>query len=62
MQINLLHEVLNCVLNYKFINLIKNYFDNKTLQDKLLWLYHNFAREVFLPQIINTKKRTKTAC
>ena len=59
MQINLLHKVLNYVLNYKFINLNKNYFDNKILDDKLLCTYHNFTIVVFLPQITNTKKHTK---
>ena len=58
---NLSHKVLNFVLNYKFNNLNTNYFVNKVLQNKLLCIYHNFAREVFLPQK-NTKKHTKTAC
>ena len=40
MQINLLRKVLNFVVNYKFINLNKNYFDNKILQDKLFNVYH----------------------
>ena len=62
MQINLIHKVLNFVLNYEFINLNQNYFDSKILKDKLLFMYHNFTKEVFLPQIINTKKHTKTAC
>ena len=62
MQINLIHKVLIFVLNYEFVNLNQNYFDNKILQNKLLFMYHNFTREVFLSQIINTKKHTKTAC
>ena len=62
MQVNLLHKVLNLVLNYKLINLNKNYFDHKILQDKLWYIYHKFNMEVSLPQIIITKKRTKTAC
>ena len=62
MQINLIHKVLIFVLNYEIVNLNQNYFDNKILQNKLLFMYHNFTREVFLPQIINTKKHTKTAC
>ena len=65
MQINLLHKVLNFVLNYKFINSNKNYFDHKILQDKLWYIYHKhqkFNMEVSLPQIINTKNNTKTAC
>ena len=37
---NLLHKVHNFVLNYKFRNLNENYFDNKILQDKLLYIYH----------------------
>ena len=64
MQEKLLHKVHNFVLNYKFINLNENYFDNNILQDKLLYIYHNHHKlnmEVFLPQIINTKKHTKTA-
>ena len=44
---NLLHKVHNFVLNYKFRDLNENYFDNKILQDKILCIYHNFAREVF---------------
>ena len=60
MEINLIHKVLNFVLNHEFFNLNQNYFDNKILQDKLLLMYHNFTREVFLPQIINTKIITKT--
>ena len=51
---NMLHKVHNFALNYKFINLNENYFDNKIVQNKLLFMYHNFTREVFLPQIINT--------
>ena len=31
------------------------------IKDKLLSIYHNFTMEVSLPQIINTKKHTKTA-
>ena len=65
MQINLLLKVLNFVLNYKFICLNNNHFDYKILQDKLLYIYHNhdkFNMEVSLPQIINTKMHTKTAC
>ena len=62
MQINLLHKVLNFVLNYKIINFNKNYIAYKILQDKLLCIYHNFVSSLFLPQIINTKKHTKTAC
>ena len=61
MQINLLHKVLNFVLNYKPINLNKNYFDNKIIQDKLLCIYHNFTMKVSLQQFIITKKHTKTA-
>ena len=52
MQINLLHKVLNFVLNNKFIILNKNYFCNKILQDKLLYIHRK--TEVPLPQIINT--------
>ena len=37
---NLLHKVHNFVLNYKFRNLNENYFENKILQDKLLYIYH----------------------
>ena len=65
MQINLLHKVLNFVLNYKFINLNKIYFDHKILQDKIWYIYHKhhkFNIEVSLPEIIITKKHTKTAC
>ena len=62
MQINLLHKVLKFVLNYKLINLNKNYFYHKILQDKLWYIFHNFNMEVPLPQIIITKKQTKTAC
>ena len=65
MHINLLHKVLNLVLNYKFINLNKNYFDHKFLHDKLWYFYHKHLKldiEVSLPQIIITKKHTKTAC
>ena len=65
MQIDLLHKVLNLVLDYKFINLNKNYFDHKFLQEKLLYIYHKhhkFNMEVSLPQSIITKKHTKTAC
>ena len=65
MQINLLHKVLNFVLNYKFINLNKTYFDYKILQDKLWYIYHKHYKlnmEVSLLQIIITKKLTKTAC
>ena len=61
MQINLLHKVLNFVLNYKFINLNKNYFDLKIVQDKLWYIYHKhnkFNMEVALPQIIIIKKHT----
>ena len=39
MQTNLLHKVLNFVLNYKFINSNKIYFDHKILQDKLWYIY-----------------------
>ena len=52
MQVNLLHKVLNLVLNYKLINLNKNYFDHKILQDKLWYIYHKhqkFNMEVSLP-------------
>ena len=65
MQINLLHKVLNFVLNYKFINLNKIYFDLKILQDKIWYIYHKhhkFNMKVSLQQIIITKKHTKTAC
>ena len=58
---NLSHKVLNFVLDYKFNKLKTNYIVNKVLQNKLLRIYLNFAREVFLPQN-NTKKHTKTAC
>ena len=58
----MLHKVHNFVLNYKFINLNENYFDNKILQDKLLYIYYKLNIEVSFPQIINTKKHTKTAC
>ena len=64
MQVNLLHKVLNLVLNYKLINLNKNYFDHKILQDKLWYIYQKHLRfniEVYLPQIIITKRHTKTA-
>ena len=61
MQISLLHKVLNFVLNYKFINSNKIYFDHKILQDKLWYLHQKFNMEVSLPQIIITKKHTKTA-
>ena len=65
MQINLLHKVLNFVVNYSFIYLNENYFDHKILQDKLWYInhkHHKLNMEVFLPQIIITKKDTKTAC
>ena len=65
MQKSLLHKVHNFVLSYKSINLNENYFGNKILQDKLLYIYHNHHKlnmEVSLPQIINTKKHTQTAC
>ena len=45
MQINLLHKVLCAKL--LIYQLKKNYFDNKILQDKILCIFHNFAREVF---------------
>ena len=57
----MLHKVHNFVLNYKFINLNENYFDNKILQDKLLYIYHKLNIEVSFPQVINTKNHTKTA-
>ena len=65
MQKKLLHKVLNLVLNYKFINLNKIYFDYKILKDKLRYIYQKnlkFNMEVSLPQIIITKRHTKTAC
>ena len=62
MQKNMLHKVHNFVLNYKFINLNENYFNKKILQDKLLYIYYKLNMEVSFPQIINTKKHTKTAC
>ena len=58
----MLHKVHNFVLNYKFINFNENYFDNKILQDKLLYIYHKLNMKVSSPQIINTKKHTKTGC
>ena len=61
MQTNLLHKVLNFVLNLKFFNLNKNFFDHKILQDKLWYIHQKFNMEVSLPQIIITKKHTKTA-
>ena len=65
MQINLLHKVLNFVLHYKFINLNKTFFDYKILQDKLRYIYQKHLKlkmKVSLPQIIITKRHTKTAC
>ena len=65
MQINLLHKVLNLLLVYEIINLNKNYSGHKILQDKLWYIYnkhHKFSMGVSLPQIIITKKYTKTAC
>ena len=62
MQINLLHKVLNFVLNYKYINLNKNYFDHKILQDKIWYIYQKhlkFNMKVSLPQIIIKKSIQK---
>ena len=62
MQINLLHKLLNFVLNYKFINLNKTYFDHKILQNKLWYIsqkHLKFNMEASLPQIIITKRHTK---
>ena len=50
------------MLNYKFINLNKNYFDHKILQDKRWYIYYKhykFNVDVSLLQIIITKKQTK---
>ena len=57
-------KILNLEINYKELNnlLKQKHFDFKVQQDKLLSIYHNFTMEVFLPQIINNKKHTKTAC
>jgi len=43
------------------VYLNKKHFDSKILQNKLLCIYHSLTMEVSLPQIINTKKHTKTA-
>ena len=59
MQKNFLHKILKFVLNHNIINLNKNF---KILQDKFLCIYHKLTMKVSLPQIINTKKHTKTAC
>ena len=40
MQKKMLHKVHNFALNYKFINLDENYFDNKIVQNKLLYIYY----------------------
>ena len=58
MQINLLHKVLCAKL--LIYQLKKNYFDNKILQDKRIYIYHKLNMEVSLPQIIITKNHTKT--
>ena len=52
------------MLNYKELNYLlkQNHFDPEVLQDKLLCIYHSLTMEVSLPQIINTKKHTKTVC
>ena len=45
MHINLLHKILNLVLNYKELNYLikqKN-FDSKYIQYKILCMYHNFT-------------------
>ena len=31
------------------------------MQNKIVCIFHNFTMEVSMPQIINTKKHTKTA-
>ena len=59
MQKNLLLKVLNFVLNHRFINSNKKYYDYKIMQDKLLCIGHKFTIKVSLPLIINTKKYTK---
>ena len=51
MQINLLHKVLNFVLNHNTINLNKIFFDSKILQDKLLCIYHKYTMELSLPRV-----------
>ena len=62
MQTNVLKKVLYFVVNNKFINLNKDYLGYNFLQDKLLCKFHKLTMEVSLPQIINTKRHTKTAC
>ena len=55
-------KILNIEINYKeHNNLLKQkHFDSKVQQDNLLCIYHNSTMEVFLSQVINNKKHTKT--
>ena len=49
---NLLHKVLNFLLNYKFLNLNKNYFGHEILQYKRWYIYekqHKLNMEFSLP-------------